>query len=340
MAGRSAISQSTRLIFLLLYALGLYGLNVSISGEWALDFTAEQGWFLVGLLLLLTSSLLQEPGHTRPVDGFVSALSGLVAVLPVASAPAGVPPELFGTLRWALVGGLLALLCIAATAMVLNRSKTASDRAQRVSASATKIVQEFGRPAVVFGTVFFYFAAVFHFASVAALVKILAAGFTVIVLQPLERGHRVYARLREVWGPERDFPAIGEIVAYHNPSGASCRLLPGYSKVPTRVVVSEGDGPRFASPIRTERLDDQTWLRLRLKEPASGLKGRVAKGETGAKPLVFDVSAHQDDDPDQAARLIGVIAEGTTSEFARIELDDRAEPPPVPTCLRHPAPGF
>jgi len=208
------ITQTTRLIILLVYIIILFAINWFAFGQW-LPLASNKGfWFYTGILSLLLGTHLATPYFSKPADAIAYAVSAGIAVLLVNDWQ-----------NWNLANKAFfltaAIYClvvaiIAFMAIILKDAK--SSQLQKIAKMCTVASDSFGNPRWVFSIVLFFAIVAFHKDSIHEVLYIGLAWAIIVALRPLESLAEFMQRASGLWAKELASDIIvGEIAAYQMP---------------------------------------------------------------------------------------------------------------------------
>src|SRR5882757_7351659 len=146
------LSQTTRLVVLLLYAVLLFGVCRFLFGSW-LPPTAEKGlWLYASFAHLLLGSLLLSPHFTKPVDAVSDAVVALL-VLPEISGVVLSLNDVWASFAWKLLFAYYLIVIFAGTATMMLRGPR-SRMARQITESLYIVCTKLGDAPLAFSLLF------------------------------------------------------------------------------------------------------------------------------------------------------------------------------------------
>jgi hypothetical protein len=205
-------SQSTRLLYLVLYLSFLAAMNRMAFSQW-LPLTSEKGlWFYSGAAALILGSLLVTPFFTSPANAISYLVAALIAVFVFPASGAG----LMDTLpRQFILAFCTIMLVICTLNILLKDSKNRVPH--NVAEVCRQLADHLGNPRFVYAMVIIYALWEYHRTSPNELFFVGVSGLVIAAQQPLETFGNVIQKIQELWRPGTAPAIVGSMVAHQTP---------------------------------------------------------------------------------------------------------------------------
>jgi hypothetical protein len=309
------VAPWVRVTILVVFAVGIIGLAILITGSAIPENSSDQVVFLNGLLLVVLSSELIEYKFTKPADAATNSLLGSITLVALYESP--YPWGLFLILGYCLAVTLISFTCIAVSS---------SERLDGWRRTVSDITYP---PSVYFGNAVRLYSVVFLYAAVRAyglnsweVVALTSYWGLYVSLDPLNIPHLI---TKGVAGRRRLGSVIGKVIRTESPDLIRVNLRPSedWSRDALKLYHRADGEQLWVLPLYSQVQGDTrigTGLMIGLAEntEAAYVSGHVSS-----------VSLHDDDHQalikdnlgsDEDSRLAGFVIEGSSISKIKFEI--------------------
>ncbi len=207
-------SQPIRTLLFLVYVFLIFLTNRLVFGQW-LPFASGKGlWFYTGLASLLLGNYLVTPYFIKPVDAISYSVVSIIALYAVNEI--GGWDVFENILYYILLIYFLIIVVISFLQIILKDSK--SEITQRWSNTFRVILEDFGRPNLIFSPLIVFSIIVFHRDSPKEVIGVFLAWLIVVIIRPDEFIFGLYIRMSEIWSEIQTLSVYGKLEAIQSPN--------------------------------------------------------------------------------------------------------------------------
>src|SRR5579863_444427 len=326
------LSQETRLVILVLYAVFLFSICRFLFGSW-LPPNAEKGlWLYASFAHLLLGTLLLSP-HFTPPSAAVSDAVIAALVLPEISSAVWALHKPWISWAWkSIFAYYVVVIVMGSLTMALRGAR--SIRGKQFTESLYVLSTRLGETALVFSVLFFFALLAFHLENRREFVTLTATWVTIVPLRLLEQVARIVKDLREVWSESAICESLGEPYARKEPHLILLRRTAEgplqFGQVLT-MRPSSHDTLRHAMMIDEFRLAEERWIRCleitgqfaadtqKKLERATSTSSVLRLSAIADQPSI-DSAFRQSRAYSRRADFIGLVAPNTDIATLRFEL--------------------
>jgi uncharacterized protein len=210
------LSQTTRLVILLLYAALLFAVCRFLFGTW-LPPTAEKGlWFYASFAHLLLGTLLLSPYFTKPADAVSDAVIAVLLLAEVAGAVWGLH-EAWAIWAWrSICWYYVAVIVIGSLAMLLRNAQ--SVQGKQIAQTTYVLSTHLGDTPLIFSLLFFFALTAFHLENPREFLTLAATWAAIVPLRLLEHLAYIAKDIKEIWAKSSNYETICETYARKEPN--------------------------------------------------------------------------------------------------------------------------
>jgi len=210
------LSQTTRLVIILLYAALMIAVCRFLFGTW-LPPTAEKGlWLYASFAHLLLGTLLLSPYFTKPVGAVSDAAIAALVLLEVTGAVWGLH-EAWAIWAWrSICWYYLAVILIGSLAMLLRNSQ--SIRGKQIAQTTYVLSTHLGDAPLIFSLLFLFALVAFHLENRREFLTLAAMWVVIVPLGVLENLAHLAKDIKETWIKSVRYETICETYARKEPN--------------------------------------------------------------------------------------------------------------------------
>jgi uncharacterized protein len=326
------LSQSTRLVILVLYAFLLFSVCRFLFGTW-LPPNAEKGlWLYASFAHLLLGTLLLSPYFTKPADAVSDAVIGAIVLPEVAGAVSNLH-ETWAVWAWkSIFAYYVAVIVIGSLAMLMRSARPI--RGRQMAESFYMLSTRLGETSLIFSILFFFALLAFHLEDKREFVTLAGTWVVIVPLRLFEHVAHFAKDIKRIWSQSATYEILGETYARKEPHLLLLRRtgdgLLHFGQILT-MRHSPQDALHHAMIIDELQLAEERWVRcLEIKgQLAAGTQERLHRA-IGSSPVLRLSAVADQSDIDLAfqpcriyamrSNLIGIVAPNTDIATLRFEL--------------------
>jgi uncharacterized protein len=326
------LSQTTRVVIILLYAALMLAVCRFLFGTW-LPPTAEKGlWLYASFAHLLLGTLLLSPYFTKPADAVSDAVIAALVLPEVAGAVWGLH-QTWAIWAWRSIFWYYgAVIAIGSLAMILKNAR--SVRGKQTAESLYLLSTNLGHTPLIFSLLYFFALLAFHRDNTREFLTLAAMWVLVVPLRFLEHLAHIAKDIVWIWAEPASYEAICETYARKEPNLLLFRRtgegLLQFGQILT-IKHSPQDDFHHAMVIDELHLAEEQWIRcLEITgQLVAGTQETLHRATAGSRVLRLSAVASQGDIDlafqqcrvyTRRADLIGLVAPNTNIATLQFEL--------------------
>lgn len=326
------MTQKTRLVVLLLYAILLFSVCRFLFGAWLPPSTEKGLWLYASLANLLLGTLLLSPYFTKPADAVSDVVVAALVLPGIHGAVWGLHQELLVWGWWALLAYYVCVIVIGSLAM-LSRG-AGSTRGKQFGQSCYLVSTRLGDTSLTFSLLFLYALLAFHREDARQFLILAATWLVIVPARLLEHAVELVGQLKAIWVHSGTYDSVGELHARKEPGLILIRRSGKGSLQFGQVLTLTdpvGNGFSHTMVIDEFQLADECWIRCHTIEGKFAADREIQLLRAIRQASVVRLSGITDQSTIDSAfqqcrlylkrsELVGLVASGTDIATLRFEI--------------------